>query len=135
MEKHNFLTVVTDVMKGMVSHENMMASMYRSGMRGEARNLELMTNEEERLDSFIEGLGEINEIKIDDDLMDALALRYFRNTYYLADIKEEYIDVSSLGDKEINFWKKAILFKPAAGSENNPGDLPTGSSNEVPEAC
>lgn len=135
MEKHNFLTVVTDVMKGMVSHENMMASMYRSGMRGEARNLELMINEEERLDSFIEGLGEINEIKIDDDLMDALALRYFRNTYYLADLKEEYIDVSSLGDKEINFWKKAILFKPAAGSENNPGDLPTGISNEVPEAC
>lgn len=135
MEKNDFLSVVTDVMKVMVSHEDMMASMYRSGMRGEARNIEHMTNEEERLDRFIEGLKEINEISIDDDLMDTLILRYLRNTHYLADIKEEYIDVSSLGNKEINFWKKALLFKPAASSRDNPGDLPSGSSNEVPEAC
>lgn len=135
MEKHNFLTIVTDVMKGMVSHEDMMASMYRSGMRGEARNIEHMTNEEERLDRFIEGLREINEISIDDDMMDALVLRYLRNTHYLADIKEEYIDVTSLGNEEINFWKKALLFKPAASGQDNPGDLPSGSSNEVPEAC
>jgi len=111
VEKKSFLTAVTEVMKGMISHETMMASLQRSCMRGEAENLDLMRQKETEVDRLIEGMSSIGELNIPEDSMDVLVLRYLRNTQFLACIKEEAIDVSELGNNTLNYWKKTMLYK------------------------
>lgn len=110
MEKNGFLIIVAEVMKGMISYENMIASIQRSCMRGEAENLELMRVEEEKVDRLIEGTDSIKELDISDDVMDALVLRYLKNTQFLAGIKEDYVDISGLAD-DLGYWKKTMLYK------------------------
>jgi len=111
VEKKSFLTAVAEVMKGMISHESMMASLQRSCMRGEAENLELMRQKESEVDKFIEQIPALGMLAIPEDTMDVLVLRYLRNTQFLAGIKEDAIDVSELGDKTLNYWKKTMLYK------------------------
>lgn len=111
VEKKSFLTAVTEVMKGMISHEMMMASLQRSCMRGEAENLELMRQKEVEVDRLIEGMSAIGMLTIPEDTMDVLVLRYLRNTQFLANIKEDAIDVSELGNNTLNYWKKTMLYK------------------------
>jgi hypothetical protein len=111
VEKISFLTRVAEVMKGMLSHKNMMASIRRSCMRGESENLALMRAEEENIDALISGISDICELEIPERVMDVLVLRYLRNTQFLAGIKEDDIDVSELGGDDLNFWKKTMLYK------------------------
>ena len=111
MEKKRFLTAVAEVMKGMISHENMMASLQRSCMRGETENLDLMRQKETEVDRLIEGMSSIGELNIQEDTIDVLVLRYLRNTQFLASIKEDAIDVSELGNNTLNYWKKTMLYK------------------------
>lgn len=110
MEKTEFLTRVSEVMKSVVSYEGMMESLRRSCLRSEAENLELLNREEERVDSLIERTDGVKEIKATEDTFDALILRYLRNTQFLASIEEEYIDISGL-DGDLAFWKKTMLYK------------------------
>ncbi len=110
MEKAGFLTKVADVMKGMISHENMMASIQRSCMRGEAVNLDLMSAEEKRLDELIAGINDIKELEISENVMDALVLRYLKNTQFLFTIKEDDIDASGLKN-DLHYWKRTMLYK------------------------
>ena len=110
MDKRSFLTKVTEVMKGMISHNDMMASIQRSCMRGDAINLELMNAEEKRLDELIEGVDETKRLCLSEDLIDALVLRYLKNTQFLFTIKEDDIDVSGLKDN-LHYWKKTMLYK------------------------
>jgi hypothetical protein len=111
LEKKRFLTAVAEVMKGMISHENMMASLQRSCMRGEAENLELMHQKETEVDRLIEEMSSIGELKIPEDTMDVLVLRYLKNTQFLACIKEDAIDVSELGNNTLDYWKKTMLYR------------------------
>ncbi len=111
MEKMSFLSTVTEVMKGMVSHDAMMRSLERCGMRSAEDNKKLLHRNEGRLDELVAGLACVDNICIsDDDLMDALVLRYLNNMQFLSDIEEERIDISELGD-ELSFWKKTMLFR------------------------
>jgi hypothetical protein len=111
VEKKRFLTAVTEVMKGMISHKSMMDSLQRSCMRGESENLELMSQKESEVDRLIEGVSAIGMLTIPEDTMDVLVLRYLKNTQFLASIKEDAIDVSELGDDTLNYWKKTMLYK------------------------
>jgi len=111
MEKISFLTRVAEAMKGMLSHKNMMASIQRSCMRGEAENLALMSAEEENLDALISGIAVMRELEIPERVVDVLVLRYLRNTQFLASIKEDDIDVSELGGEDLNYWKRTMLYK------------------------
>jgi hypothetical protein len=111
MEKKSFLTKVAEVMKDMISYQNMMASIQRSCMRPEAENLELMRSKEGEVDDLIASITTVKELDIPDTTMDVLALRYLKNTQFLARIKEDDIDVSELDGKDLNFWKKTMLFK------------------------
>ena len=111
MEKKRFLTAVAEVMKGMISHENMIACLQRSGMRGEAENLDLMRQKETEVDRLIEEMPSIGELHVPEDIMDVLVLRYLKNTQFLACIKEDAIDVSELGNNTLNYWKKTMLYK------------------------
>ncbi len=111
MEKKTFLTRVAEVMKGMLTRENMMASIQRSCWRAEAENLALMSEEEKAVDAVIEKTTAIQEFAVPERIMDALVLRYLRNTQFLAGIKEDEIDVSGLGDEDLNYWKKTMLYK------------------------
>jgi hypothetical protein len=111
MEKKSFLTKVAEVMKGMLSYQNMMASIQRSCMRGETENLALMSAEEENLNTLISGIAVIRELDIPERIMDALVLRYLKNTQFLANIKEDDIDVLELGGEDLSFWKKTMLYK------------------------
>lgn len=81
-------------------------------MRGHSQNLELLKLEEEKLDMVIEGINSISELGIPENILDALMLRYFMNTQFLANIKEDYIDVSNIEAGGIYYWKKAMLYKP-----------------------
>lgn len=112
MEKFSFLNIVAEAMKGMVSYDNMMASIQRSVMKGEEKYLALMQAEDERVDDLIKNAGTIEELEIPEDALDALVLRYLRNTHFLANIKEDDIDVTAVGEGALNYWKKAMLFKP-----------------------
>lgn len=112
MEKNSFLTIVAGVMKGMISYESMMASIQRSCMRAEAENLSIMRIEEEKVDRLIKSINSVEKLEIPDDVLDALVLRYLRNTQFLASIKEDYIDISGLAD-DLGYWKKTMLFKAA----------------------
>lgn len=112
MDKLNFLNIVSEVMKGMVSHEKIMGSIKRSSMRGHSQNLEFLKPEEKKLDKVIEGINNINKLDIPEDTLDALILRYFMNTQFLSDIKENNIDVSSIRGGDLYYWKKAMLYKP-----------------------
>jgi hypothetical protein len=110
MEKIEFLTRVSEVMKSMVSYDSMMESLKRSCLRSEAENLKLMDNEEDRVDRLIEGIDEMTEIVAQEETFDALILRYLKNTQFLSRIEEEYIDISGL-DGDLAFWKKMMLYK------------------------
>lgn len=111
MEKMLFLGAVTEVMKGMISNDVMLASLERCGLRPAAENKKLLRSKEARLDKLIAGLACIDKISVsDDDLIDALVLRYLNNMQFLSGIKEDSIDISGLGD-ELSFWKKTMLFK------------------------
>jgi hypothetical protein len=110
MEKKSFLTKVAEVMKGMLSYQNMMASIQRSCMRGETENLALMSAEEENLNTLISGIAVIQELDIPEHIMDALVLRYLKNTQFLANIKEDDIDISGLGE-DLDYWKKTLLYE------------------------
>jgi len=116
MEKIAFLTAVAEVMKGMISHETMMASIQRSCMRGEEANFELMRREKVPVDALIEGMSVIESLAIPDDTVDVLVLRYLRNTQFLASLKEDAIDISGLGDNGLQYWKKTMLYKPPVDS-------------------
>jgi len=110
MEKKSFLTKVAEVMKGIISYEKMMASIQRSCMRGEAENLALMNTEEEKFNRLISGITEITELDVPEDILDVLVLRYLKNTQFLANLKEDAIDVSGLAEY-LDYWKKALLYK------------------------
>lgn len=110
MEKTEFLTRVAEVMKSMVSYEAMMESLRRSCLRSEAENIDLLTQEETKVDRLIEESNGVDEIKASEDTFDALILRYLKNTQFLSCIEEEYIDISGL-DNDIAFWKKTMLYR------------------------
>jgi hypothetical protein len=110
MEKKIFLTKVAEVMKGIISYEEMMASIQRCCMRGEAENLALMNTEEEKVDRLIGGITQISELDVPEDILDVLVLRYLKNTQFLANIKEDDIDISGLAE-DLGYWKKALLYK------------------------
>lgn len=111
MNKMMFLDTVTEVMKGMLSRETMMGSIERCGMRSAVENRKLLRSKEKRLDNLLLGLACIDKICVsDDDLIDALVLRYLNNMQFLSDIEEGIIDTSGLTD-ELSFWKKTMLFK------------------------
>jgi hypothetical protein len=111
MNKRSFLAAVAEVMKGMVSHDAMIASLGRCGMRPAAENKKLLRNKKARLDKLIAGLPCVDKISVSDhDLIDALVLRYLNNMQFLSGIKEDSIDISELSD-ELSFWKKTMLFK------------------------
>ena len=111
VEKSAFLKMVAGVMKGMISHEGMMVSLQRSCLRSESENLELMGSQEEKVDALIEGMETIEQLDIPIDAMDALVLRYLRNMDFLAHLAEQCIDVSAIGEGDLAFWKKTMLFK------------------------
>lgn len=110
MEKIEFLTRVAEVMKTMVSYEDMMDSLRRCCLRSEAENIELMEREEEEVDRLIEESNGIDRIRATEETFDALILRYLKNTQFLSRIEEEYIDISGL-DSDLAFWKKTMLYK------------------------
>ena len=111
MEKKAFLTIVAEVMKGMITRDTMMSSIQRSCLRGETANLELMKIEEKRVDALVEGMTAVEAMEVSEETLDALVLRYLKNTQFLAGITETDIDVSMIGDGDLNYWKKAMLFK------------------------
>ncbi len=110
MHKTAFLTKVAEVMKGMISHENMMASIQRSCMRSEAENLALMSAEEENIDRFVNGVTCVGELHSTEKALDVLVLRYLKNTQFLVTIKEDDIDVSGLSE-HLDYWKRTLLYK------------------------
>jgi len=110
MNKTVFLTKVAEVMKGMISHDDMMAAIQRSCMRGEAENLALMSVEEEKVDMLISGITAVSGLDVPEKIMDVLVLRYLKNTQFLVTIKEDDIDVSGLAE-DLDYWKKALLYK------------------------
>jgi hypothetical protein len=119
MDKISFLTAVAEVMKGMISHETVMAAIQRTGMRGIEETRRLMEREEERVDRVIGEIRAIEQLDLPEEIMDVLVLRYLKNTQFLAKVKEEAIDVSGL-DGELGFWKKTMLFRcPAVSAEDN----------------
>lgn len=111
MEKKTFLTKVAEVMKGMISRENMMASIQRSCMRGESENLAIMDSEEESVEGLISDATHICVLDVSENTLDALVLRYLKNTQFLAMIKEDDIDVSGLDGSDLGLWKKTMLYK------------------------
>ncbi len=126
METMIFLGAVTEVMKRLVSHGAMMHSMQRCGLRSAAENKKILRGKQARLDKLISGIARIDKISIDDDdLMDALVLRYLNNMQFLSAVKEDRIDVSGLSD-DLSFWKKTMLFKTP--KDYNPRKKKSGKS-------
>lgn len=111
MEKISFLTRVAEVMKGMISHDTMMAAIQRSCMRGEVENLKLMEREEDRVDRLIVEATAAEILDIPDAMIDIIVLRYLKNTQFLATIEEDDIDVTGLEGGDLSYWKKTLLFR------------------------
>lgn len=111
MEKFRFLTIVSEVMKEIITREKMLASLQRSCMRSEAENHALMKTQEENADRTIEGIRERGEISLPEEVLDAMVLRFLRNTQFLAGIPEQAVDLSGLEENDLAYWKKAMLFK------------------------
>jgi len=111
VHKTVFLTKVAEVMKGMITRDNMMTSIQRSCMRAEAENLALLSEEEATVDTLVQNSVAIRELEVPERTLDALVLRYLRNTQFLANIKEDDIDISELGRNDFSFWKKTMLYK------------------------
>ncbi len=110
MNKTAFLTKVAEVMKAFISYEEMMASLQRCCMRAEAENLALMSAEEERVDRLISGISGIGKLDVPENILDVLVLRYLKNTQFLANVKEDTIDISGLAG-DLDYWKKTLLYK------------------------
>jgi hypothetical protein len=110
MEKTAFLTKVAEVMKGLMTYDTMMGAINRSCMRPLQENMELMVKEEKAVDELITGVTVIEEIKAPEEVLDVLALRYLKNTQFLARVKEKELDSEGLAD-DLAFWKKTMTFK------------------------
>lgn len=110
MKKTVFLTKVAEIMKQMISHEQMMASIQRSCMRAEAENLALMGAEEKNVDGLISGIVQPGRLDIPEQVLDVLVLRYLKNTQFLVSVKEEAIDVTGLSE-DLDYWRKTMLFR------------------------
>jgi hypothetical protein len=110
VNKTAFLTKVAEGMKGIISYEEMMASIQRCCMRSEAENVALMNTEEEKVNRLISEITRISELDVPEDILDVLVLRYLKNTQFLANVKEDDIDTSGLAE-DLDYWKKTLLFK------------------------
>jgi len=115
MNKREVLDITADMMKKMVSYDEVETVTQRSVMRGMENGTKLMLEEKERVNKLINdilsSLDYRNVLnKITEDTFDAFVFRYFKNVKYLADLEADDIELPDMvPENSFSVWAAVML--------------------------
>ncbi len=115
MKKREVLDITADMMKKMVSPEEVEAVTQRSAMRGLENGTKLMTEEKERVNKLIKDILASLDYrkvldKVTEDTFDAFVFRYFKNVKYLSDLESEVITMPDMVPENFfSVWAAVML--------------------------
>ena len=101
MNKKEVLDITADMMKKMVSFEEVDTVTQRSVLRGKEDGIKLMLEEKERVNNLIRDiLASLDHrsvlANVTEDTYDAFVFRYFQNVKYLADLEVNEIELPDM---------------------------------------
>jgi hypothetical protein len=115
MNKKEALDITADLMKKMVSFEEVDAVTQRSLMRGKEDGLKLVLDEKERVNKLIRDiLASLDHrevlASVTEDTYDAFVFRYFQNVKYLADLETDDIELPDMvPENSFSVWAAVML--------------------------
>lgn len=115
MNKREVLDITADMMKKMVSYEEVDTVTQRSAMRGMENGTMLMIEEKERVNKLINDILSSLDYrtvldKVTEDTFDAFVFRYFQNVKYLADLEAEDIELPDMvPENSFSVWAAVML--------------------------
>ncbi|RPI37885.1 MAG: hypothetical protein EHM54_02000 [Nitrospiraceae bacterium] len=115
MNKKEVLDITAEMMKKIVSYDEVDAVTQRSIMRGKEAGTKLMLEEKERVNKLIKDIlssldyREVTD-KITEDTYDAFVFRYFSNVKYLADLETDDIELPDMvPENAFSVWASVML--------------------------
>lgn len=115
MNKMEVLDITAEMMKKMVSLDEVDAVTQRSVMRGMENGTKLMTEEKERVNKLINDIlasVDYREVldKVAEDTFDAFVFRYFSNVKYLSDLNADDIELTDMvPENSFSVWAAVML--------------------------
>ncbi len=115
MNKRKVLDITADMMKKMVSFEEVDAVTHRSVMRGKEECIKLVQEEKERVNKLISDIVSALDHRevlthVSEDTYDAFVFRYFQNVKYLADLEAEVIELPDMvPENSFSVWAAVML--------------------------
>lgn len=115
MVKKEILDTTADMMKKMVSYDEVEAVTHRSVMRGKEAGTKLMLEEKERVNNLIKEISASLDYrtildKATEDTLDAFVFRYFQNVKYLSELEAEDIELPDLvPENSYSVWAAVML--------------------------
>jgi hypothetical protein len=115
MKKKEVLDITAEMMKKMVSYDELDAVTQRSAMRGKEDGTKLMAEEKERVNKLIREIlasVDYHEIlaRITEDTFDAFVFRYFQNVKYLSDLEATDIELPDMvPENSFSVWAAVML--------------------------
>ena len=115
MNKKVVLDTTAEMMKKMVSIEEVETVTQRSVMRGMENGTKLMIEEKERVNKLIKDILSSLDYrtvldKITEDTFDAFVFRYFQNVKYLADLEADDIELPDMvPENTFSVWAAVML--------------------------
>ena len=115
MNKKDALDITAEMMKKMVSFDEVETVTQRSAMRGMENGMKLMVEEKERVNRLIkEILASLDYRtileKVTEDTFDAFVFRYFKNVKYLADLETSEIELPDMvPENSFSVWASVML--------------------------
>jgi hypothetical protein len=115
MNKKEVLDITADMMKKMVSFEEVDAVTQRSVLRGKEEGIKLMIGEKERVNKLIREILASPDhrdvlAQATEDTYDALVFRYFQNVKYLSDLETDDIELPGMvPENSFSVWASVML--------------------------
>jgi len=115
MDKREVLDKTADMMKKMVTFEEVDAVTHRSVLRGKEEGIKLVQEEKDRVNSLIrEILASLDHREVlshvSEDTYDAFVFRYFQNVKYLADLEADDIELPDMvPENSFSVWAAVML--------------------------
>jgi len=115
MKKKEVLDMTAEMMKKIVSYEQVEAVTQRSIMRGKEAGTKLMLEEKERVNKLINDILSSLDYrkvldKITEDTYDAFVFRYFSNVEYLARLESDDLEFPGMvPENAFSVWSSVML--------------------------
>ena len=115
MKKREVLDITAEMMKKMVSYDEVDEVTQRSAMRGMENGTKLMIEEKERVNKLVRDVLvslDYRKVldKVAEDTFDAFVFRYFKNVRYLAELEADEIELPDMvPENSYSVWAAVML--------------------------